>query len=245
MSVNGQWDNMALAPLTHDQQKECVRLWQENQDYAARDKLVRSMVRLCVNFIRQHGKLNIDDAMQNTLLRLTESIDKFDLESPYTVGAYVRHWIIRGIHDTYIQCAPGGTASGHDITKQNHRKKRENELVANGMSYMRAAQVAYEELPKTQKHTAQHPVSLDKAVLSTQPEEYEEKEIYIHHVKKYNDRRIIQFNKGLIGNRRWTFEEIGRVMGKSRQAVNQDYQRGIKQIRGAMLKARAYRERYE
>ncbi|QDP52216.1 MAG: hypothetical protein Unbinned2851contig1000_7 [Prokaryotic dsDNA virus sp.] len=245
MSGQNQWDNMALAPLTHDEQKECVRLWQENQDYQARDKLVRSMVRLCVQFINQHNKLNVDDALQNTLMRLTESIDKFDLSSPYTVGAYVRHWIIRGIHDTYVECAPGGTATNHDLAKNNKRKKRENELVAGGMSYMRAAQVAYEELPKTQKHTAQHPVSLDKAVLSTQPEEYEEKEIYIHHVKKSNDRRIIQFNKGLIGNRRWTFEQIGRVMGKSRQAVNQEYQRGIKNIRGAMLKARTHRERYE
>jgi len=245
MSVNDPWANMALAPLTHEEQKECVLLWQKNQDYAARDKLVRSMVRLCMQLVKSHPKLNFDDAMQNTLLRLTESIDKFDLSSPYTVGAYVRHWIIRGIHDTYVQCASGGTASNHDITKHNKRRKRENELVAGGMSQMRAAQIAYEELPKTQKHTAQHPVSLDKAVLSTQPEEYEEKEIYIHHVKKSNDRRIIQFNKGLIGNRRWTFAEIGRVMGKSRQAVNQEYQRGIKNIRGALLKARTNRERYE
>ena len=245
MSVQNQWDNLALEPLTHAEQKECVRLWQENQDYAARDKLVRSMVRLCMQFVHSHPKLNIDDAMQNTLLRLTQSIDKFDLSSPYTVGAYVRHWIIRGIHDTYVECASGGTASNHDITAINKRKRRENDLVANGMSQMRASQIAYEELPKTQKHTAQHPVSLDKAVLSTEPEEYKEKEIYIHHVKKCNDRRIIQFNKGLIGNRRWTFEQIGRVMGKSRQAVNQEYQRGIKQIRGAMLKAHAFRERYE
>jgi RNA polymerase sigma factor (sigma-70 family) len=245
MSDQNPWANMALAPLSHDEQRECVRLWQQHQDYAARDKLVRSMVRLCMQFVKGHPKLIVDDAMQNTLLRLTESIDKFDLDSPYTVGTYVRHWIIRGIHDTYVQCASGGTASNHDITKHNKRKKRENELVAGGMSQMRAAQIAYEELPKTQKHTAQHPVSLDKAILATQPEEYEEKEIYIHHVKKSNDRRIIQFNKGLIGNRRWTFDQLGRVMGKSRQAVNQEYQRGIRNIRGAMLKAHANRERYE
>ena len=203
------------------------------------------MVRLAMSFVTQHHTINVDDAMQTAMLRITESISKFDLESPYTVGTYVRHWIIRGIHDTYVQCASGGTASNHDITKNNKRKKRENELVAGGMSEMRAAQIAYEELPKTQKHTAQHPVSLDKAILATQPEEYEEKNIYIHHVKKSNDRRIIQFNKGLIGNRRWTFEQLGRVMGKSRQAVNQEYQRGIKNIRGALLKAHANRERYE
>ncbi len=127
MTGKNQWDNMALELLSPDAQKECVRLWQENQDYQARDKLVRSMVRLCVQFIRQHSKLDVDDAMQNTLYRLTQSIDKFDLSSPYTVGAYVRHWIIRGIHDTYVECAPGGTATNHDLAKNNKRKKRETE----------------------------------------------------------------------------------------------------------------------
>lgn len=230
---------MAIAPLSHDEQRACVRLWQEKQDYSARDKLVRSYVRLAMQFVRQHKKITIDDGMQNALLRITQCLDTFDLESPYTVGTYIRHWIIRGIHETYVQCATGGTAKAADITKANKRKRRENELMANGMSEMRAAQTAYSELPESQKNTAQYAVNSEKAVLSTEAIEYTERDIYIHHVKRYDDRRIIQLNLGLIGLRRWTFEKLGRVMRKSRQAVYQDYQRGVKQIRGALLKAHA------
>ena len=227
-----EYDKIATDPLRPEEQRLCVQLWQNNKDYNARDRLVRSMTRLIIKFVNGFANIPVDDAIQNCLIRGTESVDKFDTDSDYAFGTYARHWIIRAIHETYVE-SHRGNARAAQINANNKRKRRENELYASGHTAVRAAQIAYSEQPEGQRMGAEHPVALDKVSLAVPEHEYNGSDMLLHHVQRFNDRRIIQFNLGLIGQIRWTFESLGRVMKKSRQAVNMDYLRGIRNLRGA------------
>lgn len=219
--------------LSPTQQRELVRRWQEEQDQAARDQLVRMTIALAAKMAKERDWVSkeFDDAMQNAALNLMIAIDKFDLDTPWNFSTYARHWILKSFGDTISE---NHAIPSHVALRRKQLKQVEDDAQKKGASPLRAAQVAYDTQTRDDKFRLRHQCNIDdvnEKCFATQPEEKIDVRDMLSSVRDKRQLTILRFNMGLIGSRPWKLAHIGRVMGLTRERVRQLREVALNDIR--------------
>jgi len=97
-------------PLSHDEQHEILRAWQNEGDTEARDKLVMSNMQFMLKFCHRYRSFNIpiEDLVQQCVLGLMKAADKFDFRKlneegkPFAFLTYGTWQMRRYIQDIII-----------------------------------------------------------------------------------------------------------------------------------------------
>jgi RNA polymerase sigma factor (sigma-70 family) len=82
--------------ISSKQQKELLREYRETGNEEAREKLVRSVLKLVFRFALKYASMNSPrfvDLLQEGNLGLFIAVDKFDLERDVTFGTYAAWWV--------------------------------------------------------------------------------------------------------------------------------------------------------
>ena len=208
---------MALPPLPHDEQRELVRRWQENEDYAAREMLVRSTLGLVAKFLGERPWVPFDEGCQNMCIELMVAMDKFDLSRDVAFTSYARWRLLKAVTDTEIDDKivrlPGTV-----IKAQRKRRKELNAAIDSGMSRLQAELAIYDHY----LHALTQEQEIG-AVEPTPPEEEPPTDIspYLQYIRIPMHRMIVRFVVGSFGGILWSYVALGRIMGVSKQRVEQ------------------------
>jgi DNA-directed RNA polymerase sigma subunit (sigma70/sigma32) len=215
-------------------QRELIRRWQQEQDIAARDQLVRMTMALVTKMIGERDWMltDYDDAYQNASIELLTAIDRFDLSQPWNFVTYARHWILKSFYDT---AATRDSEPSHVAARRNAIRRIEKEALAAGQTEERAAQTAYAAKTQHEKYRLNKKVPLaDVAEIElsiSQPAPSIDVAAMMSAITNKRHDTILRFNLGLLGNRPWKMAYIGRVMGLSRERIRQLREIGLEEIR--------------
>lgn len=112
---------MAIPMLTHEEELRLTRLWRDERDAAARQRVMEAHLRLAVKIARGFAGYGIDmeDMMDEGAAGLSRAMDKFDPEKGFRFVTYATWWIRASIMDhilrTSYQTPMGTTAASKKL----------------------------------------------------------------------------------------------------------------------------------
>lgn len=139
-SVENAKEDSSKGLLKRDDELELARLWLEEKDYKAREKLIMAYKPLAVNMAQQAARVSnmaLDDLVQEAYLALTKTLDKFKIEKGNGFGTFARHHI-QGELNRFIMDMQGpmriGTNQSDKRVWMRFRKERQAWESANAMT---------------------------------------------------------------------------------------------------------------
>ena len=106
-TLNLKEQSMRQEYLTLEEEQKLARAWRDDQDYDARDRLIRSHLRIACSFISK-GRNSADtdnDLFQESVMALTHALDKFDPDKGFRFSTYARTWIRANVTDSRMRYA--------------------------------------------------------------------------------------------------------------------------------------------
>ena len=209
---------IALPPLPHAEQRELVRKWQEEQDYAARDLLVRSNMGLAVKFLREAPWVDPEDGLQNAAIELCYAADHYKLDSPAEFLSYARWRLLKAMQDTAAQDRT--VYIPYNVVKSRLKRKKEiDDLVKRGVTELHAQNTIVEKDPD-QFASRQ---SLDTVADSVAAPESDQEtpgnvDTLLRAITNRKAKMIVRLLMGA-WQIRWRYYEIGRATGYTRQHI--------------------------
>ena len=208
---------IALPPLPHAEQRELVRKWQEDQDYAARDLLVRSNMRLVVKFLRETPWVDAEDALQNSAIELCYAADHYKLDSPASFASYARWRLRKAMQDTAAQDRT--VHIPYNVVKSRlKRRKVIDALIKRGMAESEAHSTVIEKDPdhfSTQQDWDTVAERLEAPEPSPEPGDVTP---LINLIKNREARMVVRLAIGC-WQIKWRYAEIARATSCSRQHI--------------------------
>ncbi|KAI7755137.1 hypothetical protein M8C21_026007 [Ambrosia artemisiifolia] len=214
-----------------------------------RDKMVRSNIRLVISVARSYygTKVHLQDIVQEGIRGLVKSAEKFDASKGFKFSTYAHWWIrqavqrsraeqSRIIHVPYymLEVQSKVNDAKQRLDKQLGRKPTRAEIAAETGISIKRIQSA-EHAPKPAR-SVDIPVGLDNSTKLTDliddpdqetPEEILIKQTMSEDLEKVlstlneKEQKVIRWRFGLEKGRTRTLQEIGDVMGVSRERVRQ------------------------
>ncbi|KAK9056050.1 hypothetical protein SSX86_027137 [Deinandra increscens subsp. villosa] len=214
-----------------------------------RDKMVRSNIRLVISVARSYygTKVHLQDIVQEGIRGLVKSAEKFDASKGFKFSTYAHWWIrqavqrsraeqSRIIHVPYymLEVQSKVNEAKHRLDKQLGRKPTRAEIaVETGLSVKRIESA--EHAPKPAR-SIDIPIGFDNNTKLTDliddpdqetPEEILIKQAMSEDLEKVlrtlneKEQKVIRWRFGLQDGKTRTLQEIGAVMGVSRERVRQ------------------------
>jgi RNA polymerase sigma factor (sigma-70 family) len=230
--VDDYLHRLPLPPSSKEEQAKLIERWQQEGDVDARNQLVREVMAYVIREVGNRPWLDIDDGVQNAAIEVMTAADKFDTSTGYSFLTYARYRIAKTYNQTrgaqHVLNLPA-----HAVTRITKRRKIEQDYVSKGVSSVRAAQIAYEQSTPNQRSTDYRVVDVEKTDLSTGPDVPSDHtpRPMLKHIQEKRVRTALQFAYGLIGMRGWRQVELARVMGLTRQRVEQILSQALNDIR--------------
>lgn len=116
--------------LTNEEEYQLAIAYKENNDLSARDKLIKSNLKLVVNIAKRYKGSNIDflDLIEDGNIGLIAGIEKYDPKKGFRISTYVTWWIRQSI--TRALCTNARTVRYpvHLVERINLYKKADSKL---------------------------------------------------------------------------------------------------------------------
>lgn len=247
-----------LSLATHDQEKEFAKRILEG-DHEAREALVNANLRLVVSIAKKYTNrgLLFLDLIQEGNLGLLRSIEKFDYTMGYKFSTYSTWWIRQAITRAIAEQSRVIRIPVHIMELVNKVRRQISNFVQQNGREPTAEELAQktdlpiEKIKEIQKLT-QEPVSLEVSVgdkedtvlenyISNEgavsPEEAVIDNILRDQITKVletlseREQTVIKLRFGLEDGIPRSLEEIGRIMGVTRERVRQIEEKSLKKLR--------------
>ncbi|KAD7479032.1 hypothetical protein E3N88_02168 [Mikania micrantha] len=214
-----------------------------------RDKMIRSNIRLVISVARSYygTKVHLQDIVQEGIRGLVKSAEKFDASKGFKFSTYAHWWIrqavqrsraeqSRIIHVPYymVEVQSKVNEARHRLDKELGRKPTRAEIaIETGLSVKRIQSA--ENAPKPAR-SIDVPVGFDNSTKLTDliddPDQETPEEILIKQTMSEDlgkvlstlnekEQKVIRWRFGLEDGKTRTLQEIGDVMGVSRERVRQ------------------------
>lgn len=230
--TKGYLHRLPLPPSSKEAQATLITRWQQDGDVDARNQLVREVMAYVIREVSNRPWLDLEDGVQNAAIEVMNAADTFDASLGYSFLTYARYKITKTYNETrgaqHLLNLPANAVT--QITKM---RKIERDLLGEGISPMRAAQMAYEQWKPNERSRNFRFVDVEKTDLSISPDVPSDHtpRPMLKHIQEKRARTAIQFAYGLIGMRGWRQVELARVMGITKQRVEQVLSQALKDIR--------------
>ena len=250
-----------VEPLTEEQTIEYLTKWQKEGDIEARNEVVKHNLKLVVAVAKKFCGESIEVSVQEGNLGLIEACDKFDLNAGTKFATcaweWIRYHIIRANQESDLVRLPVYLKANITKVKKAIRQfECDNYYLPDNDEVARLTGLSIKEVREAVKYMENGLVSLNDTVKGTDgevvygdtfeqttftsPEEYVEQKDELNMldtlISKLSERErvIIRHSFGLTGYEQMTYEEIGNMLGCSKQAVEKARRKAIEKM-GSMV----------
>lgn len=252
-----------LPLLTADQEKELGRKIINDNDPAARERMVRSNLRLVVNIAKHYVNrgLSLQDLIEEGNIGLLRAVEGFDPENGSRFSTYASWWIKQSIKRALINSVQPIHIPAYMvemISKMKHAMREMEDrlgrlptteelsahldMPAKKIKIIKKAVKAFHS--PTQSGSADGEITINDLVADMHnptPDEHVLNSDELRHLARLlgeiDDRaaRILRLRYGLDGNDPMTLKEIGEQIGLTRERVRQIEHEALKQLRDSMM----------
>lgn len=242
-------DISAYPVLTYQEQSELAKKTKEG-DLNARDKLIKSNLRLVVSLAKKYVGCGIDylELIQEGNVGLLKAVDKFDYSKGFRFSTYATFWIRQAIISAINEKYRLIKLPHEVLDKISKIVKAENELkITLGREptseeiSKKLNNIVSPERVEELKIVNMKPVSLDASInedvsfldllfdkdTNNSPDTFVENNIMMERVMNHisalsdRDKILIEMRFGLLDGKRYSLEEISKKLGISTERVRQ------------------------
>ena len=242
-------DISAYPVLTYQEQSELAKKTKEG-DLNARDKLIKSNLRLVVSLAKKYVGCGIDylELIQEGNVGLLKAVDKFDYSKGFRFSTYATFWIRQAIISAINEKYRLIKLPHEVLDKISKIVKAENELkITLGREptseeiSKKLNNIVSPERVEELKIVNMKPVSLDASInedvsfldllfdkdTNNSPDAFVENNIMVERVMNHisalsdRDKILIEMRFGLLDGKRYSLEEISKKLGISTERVRQ------------------------
>ncbi|MDE2343674.1 MAG: sigma-70 family RNA polymerase sigma factor [Betaproteobacteria bacterium] len=222
--------------LSHDEEIALARAWRDHSDTRARDRLIKSHIRMILPIARQFARrygASVGDLVSEGTVGMIKGLDRYDPELGYRFSTYIGWWVRAEIRD-YVErnvsvVRPRSRQSKVAVDGESPRLQRDVSL---------DMPVGEDEGSASRQDTLIAPDDQEALVIEANLDE-RRRELYAKALEMLTprERMVIVSRHG--EDARATLEDLSQTLGVSRERIRQIEAKAIEKLMAAIKRFRS------